>query len=1128
MTDLSRVSDLSAEAKRTLLAQLLRDKVRSAKSYPLSFAQERLWFLSQFQPGLPFYNIPMPIRWPGPLNVSALEQTLNEIVRRHEVLRTTFQVVDGKPVQMVSPARPLSLPQVDLRSMPKAIRDVEAQRLAGKEAAQIFDLAKGPLFRSLLVQLDDADQLLLLTMHHIVSDGWSIGVLLRELNEIYQAYSSGRASPLAEPPIQYADFALWQRQYLSGAVLESHLSYWRKQLEGAPAVLELPSDRLRPAVQTYRGAWQSFVLDRRVYEELQRLSQREGVTMFMTLLSAFEALLYRYTGQEDLVVGTTIANRNRAEIEGLIGFFVNTLVLRVKLAGNPRFRDLLSQVREVTLAAYEHQDLPFEKLVGELQPERHLSHNPLFQVMFSLQNTPTMPRPAAAPVRDSSAAPSQTAPQVTLGTAKFDLTLSMAETADGLMTSFEYNTDLFDHETITRMMGHFRTLLKGISAAPEQRVSDLPLMTETERGQILNEWNDTKTPFPENAGVHELFDAQARRTPEATALVFAGLELSYGKLNAQANQLAHYLRKLGVGPDVRVAVCVERSFELIVAVLGILKAGGAYLPLDPDYPKQRLAYMLEDAQAPVLITRQLLQSSLPKYVARIVDLDAEREDIARESDSTPTTAGTPDNLIAVLYTSGSTGTPKGILEHTRGFVSLLNFYKNACELTEKSRAISTTSFTFDAWFKPAIAPLLAGGLVVLPDIDLYDVEKLVQLIEEQKISTMFSTPTLLYPLIELAARSDYKALASLESLSFGGEPTDLAKLRPWLTSPHCRCRLLHCYGPSECSDVATLYEPTPSDLKTASHLPIGRPIDNAKVYVLDRCFGLNPIGVPGELYISGLGPSRGYLNKPALTAEKFVADPFSWGSRMYRTGDLAKWTPNGDIEFLGRIDHQIKIRGIRVELGEIESVLGQHPAVKDAAVFVREDGAAGGKRLVGYIVLKEQQTVTVGDLRLHLRARLPEYMMPAAFLIVDALPISPNGKVDRKALALMAAEAPVQDSFVAPRTPLEEVLAGIWREVLSLTQISIHDNFFELGGHSLLATQVISRVRDSLQIELPVRRLFESPTVAELSASILQDSDDRDRIKETADLLLKVVQLSDSDVESLLDAKGARVDQAEV
>ncbi len=1107
---------MTPEEKRELLARLLKEKVRCSRPYPMSFAQERLWIIDQFDPG-PVYNIPFQIRFPGAVDVAALRRALGEVVRRHEALRTTFHTENETSVQRIHPARPFELPVADLSHMPPALRDAETARLALQENVYRFNLSEGPLLRALLVKLHEYDSVLLLTMHHIVSDGWSMGVLMREIGTLYAAFAAGRPSPLPELSLQYADFAIQQREYLSSDVMARYLDYWKKQLGGAPGVLELPADRVRPRIQTYNGAWQSFLIGGKTTAGLLRICRAERVTLFMTLLAAFKILLSRYTGRTDVVVGTPIANRNRAETEALIGFFVNTLVLRTDLSGDATALDVIRRVREVTLEAYEHQDLPFEKIVEELAPDRDLSHSPLFQVMFALQNAPS--GQAGAVMAMPEPAEDEPPPQPYPGSAKFDLTLSMTEMGDVLSASFEYNTDLFEHATIGRMVGHFRTLLASIAADPERRIDELPMLTAAERRQVLVDCNRTAADFPRELCLHDLFDAQADRTPDATALVFGGERLTYRELDRRANQLARHLIGLGVGPGERVGICLERSLEMVVGIVATFKAGAAYVPLDPAHPRERLAFLIEDMRAPVLLTLDRHAPGIPAAGARVLRLDADWPRIAREDDSRPSTAVTPDDVAVVFYTSGSTGKPKGTLGHGRGYVNLIRYFVKSCGIDETSRGILLTPFTFDASFKAIMAPLTVGGTLVLADDFSTDMQVLIDCIARERATVTFITPSLLYALIEATRGENHRSLSSLRAFYFGGEPSDPRRFREWVASPNFHCRMIHEYGPAECSDAVSTYVPSREELLEAEWLSLGTPVDNATVYVLNDALEPQPFGVPGELFIGGLCVTWGYLGRPGLTAERFVPDPFSPGGRLYRSGDRARRLADGSLQFLGRTDNQVKIRGIRIELGEIEAALNRHENVRQTVVLARADGAAD-KRIVAYVVTRDGAELDADALRAQLRGQLPDYMIPAAFVRLDAMPISPNGKIDRGALPspdAVAREAP----FHGPRNPLEEVLAGFWADVLGLPQVDIHDDFFDLGGHSLLATQVVSRVREAFRVDLPLRRIFETPTVAELAESMLADEASGPRVERTAAILLQVAAMSDDEVESLLSENGS-------
>jgi amino acid adenylation domain-containing protein/non-ribosomal peptide synthase protein (TIGR01720 family) len=1038
--------------------------VARTQNLPLSFGQEQLWILHQLASDTPVYNEPSTIRLPGNVNIAALEKALNEIVKRHEILRTTYKMVDGQPYQAIAPSLSVPLPVVDLRSLPTSEREAEALRLATQEARQPFDLTSGPLLRATLMQLDETDYRLFLAAHHIVDDGISsYSVFLPELQTLYQAFCAGFPSPLKELPIQYADFAVWQRQWLQSEVLEPQLAYWKQQLADLP-VLQLPTDRPRTARQSFRGSRQCLALSRNLTDELLALSRREGVTLFMTLLAAFKTLLYRYTGADDIPVGTVTGSRNRPELEGSIGFFLNTLVLRTDLSGNPSFLKLLERVREVTLEADAHRDLPFEHLVQTLQPERSSSQNPLFQVSFVLE--PPMP------ALDSGWNMSQL--DVDTGTAKFDLTLELDERPEGIIGRIEYSTDLFESSTISRMIGHFQALLEGIVANPIARISDLPLLTETERHQLLVEWNNTTTDYPQDKCIHQLFEEQVERIPSSVAVVFEGEQLTYGELNRRANKLAHYLQSLGVGPEVLVGICVERSLEMIVGLLGILKAGGAYVPIDPAYPPERLAYILSDSRLPVLLTQQKLVASLPEHQARVVYLDTDWEKIYAESELSPISGATPENLAYVIYTSGSTGKPKGVLIPHSGLLNLMIWHQRAFQVTSSDRATQLAGTAFDAsvW---ELWPYLAAGAsiyLVEPEI-LLSPEKLRDWLVSKEITITF-VPT---PIAE--------------KLLFVQWPKDDVALRIMLTggdklyqypSASIPFKLVNNYGPTE-NTVVTTSGLVGSDGTDNTSPHIGRPIDNVQIYILDRYLQPVPIGVPGELHIASVGLAKGYLNRPNLTDEKFIPNPFSNepGSRLYKTGDNARYLLDGNIEFLGRIDHQVKIRGFRIELGEIEAALAQHPAVRETVVVAQED-APGRKYLAAYIVSNQSSPLASSDLRDFLKEKLPNYMVPGAFVMLDALPLTPNGKVDRRALPMPStARQELEAAFVAARTWEEELLTRIWREVLHLEKVGIHDNFFELGGDSILSIQIISKANQA-GLQLTPKQIFEYQTIAELAA----------------------------------------------
>ena len=927
------------------------------RSLPLSFAQQRLWFLDQLVPENPFYNMPAAVQLQGHLNLKALQQAFNTIVRRHETLRTTFTQVDGQPAQIIAPSFSLHLPVIDLQSMPTLDRDATIQRLATEEAHRPFKLTTGPLLRVTLLKLAETEHILLLTLHHIISDGWSMGVLMQELGALYTAFLRSQPSPLNELSIQYADFAHWQRQSLQGEILEAQLAYWGEQLKDLPG-LNLPTDRPRPSVQGYRGATQPLQLAPALTAALEALGQAEGATLFMTLFTAFQILLYRYTGQADLAVGVPIANRNRSEIEGLIGFFVNSLVLRTNLDGNPTFRELLVQVREVALAAYAHQDVPFEKLVEELHPDRDLSRNPLFQVVFALQNAPM----TALELPDLTLKPLPLA----IATTRFDLEFHLWEQSQGLSGLWEqpvegisgfvaYNTDLFDAATMARLLNHFQTLLEAIVAEPDQRLAALPMLSAAERHQLLVEWNATQSEYAKNDCIHHLFEAQAAQTPDAIAVMCAEEHLTYQALEQRSNQLAHYLQQLGVRPDSLVGICVDRSLAMVVAVLGVLKAGGAYLPLDPEYPRDRLRFMLTDAQVPILITQQSLVSVLPTVDAKVICLETDGETIAQQSQEAPTAEVMAENLAYVIYTSGSTGTPKGVLIQHRGLCNVVTAQMQAFHLPVGSRILQFSSFSFDAWvFELLLSVGVGGTLYIAAQETRSPGTALSQFLRSHAIAAAILPPAVLavLPAADLPA---------LQTVIAGGEACTVEISDRWATDR----RFFNAYGPTEATIWASV-----AQLQSGEAPSIGRPVANTQIYLLDTQLQPVPIGVVGELYIGGDGLARGYLNRPELTAERFIPDPFKGHGesyptphsrlptpQLYKTGDLARYRADGSLEFLGRVDDQVKLRGFRIELGEIETLLSQHPIVQQAVVTAHPQES--GQQLVAYVVLNLEEALTL-------------------------------------------------------------------------------------------------------------------------------------------------------------------------
>jgi amino acid adenylation domain-containing protein len=1029
---------------------------------PLSFTQRRLWILDQLEPGSFAYNLASALRLHGALAAGALGQALAEIVRRHESLRTVFPAVEGEPLQVVLPAGERPLPLVDLAALPAPEGVAEAGRLAAEEALRPFDLTRGPLLRTVLLRLAESEHALLLTFHHIVTDGWSMGIFTRELTELYRAFAAGSPSPLRELSLQYADFAVWQRGWLKGEVLAEQLRYWSAALAGAPPVLELPADRPRPAVQSHRGGRRWLTLPRELAARLAVESRHLEVTPFMALLAAFAALLRRYAGEEDLVVGTPIANRGRHELEELIGFFANTLALRVDAAGDPPFAELARRVRRTALGAYAHQDLPFERLVDELQPERNLGQSPVFQVMFILQNVP----PPSLELGDLTFS----GMEVEEGKAQFDLTLTLMETAGELLARLEYSSDLFDAATAERLMGHFGNLVAGALAEPRARLSALPLLSDAERRELLVAWNDTRVDFPAELTVHELFEASARRTPDAVAVSCGSRSLRYRELDERADRLARRLARLGVGPEVRVGLCLERTPEMVVALLAVLKAGGAYVPLDPAHPRERLGWIVEDAGAPVLVADRGSLAALPEHRATVVDPAEEGTDEAGAA-GLPHRAG-PENLAYVIYTSGSTGRPKGVEVRHRGVVNYLSSMARRPGLDERDTVLALTTLSFDIAVTELLLPLAVGARIELVDRETAaDAERLAAVIESAGVTVVQATPATWTLLLEggWAGWPGLRALAGGEAL-----PASLAERLLERVGA-----LWNVYGPTETTVWSTLHPIAAGERR----VPIGRPLANTTIHLVDQGGEPAPVGVPGELCIGGEGLARGYLGRPDLTAERFVPDPFGVaGGRLYRTGDLARRLAGGDLEFLGRIDHQVKVRGFRIELGEIEAALAQQPGVARSAVVVRE----GESRLAAFLVAEPGAELEVAALRAGLKERLPDYMVPAAFATLAALPLTPSGKVDRRALSRLPLDAShglagEERELAAPRNEVEAILAGIWAEVLGRDRVGIHDNFFELGGDSILGIRLVARARKA-GIRFSPRNLFQHQTIAGLAA----------------------------------------------
>ncbi len=1057
--------------------QAVRIPKRSAEQAPpLSFAQQRMWFLEQLTPGTAAYHIPTAIHLKGQLDVQALEESLNDVIGRHESLRTTFQVVDEQPVQIVAENATVCLEVIALQHMEEAEREEQVRYITEQEAQMSFDLALELPLRAKLLHVSAQEYVFLLTMHHIVSDELSLGILVKELGTLYSSRLENKDPMLPELPIQYGDYAAWQKEWLQGEVLENQLAYWREQLEGAPAILELPTDRPRSSAHTYAGGQQDFIISHDLAEGLTQIGRQRKATLFMTLLAAFQVLLARYTGEDDVVVGTPIANRTRHETELLIGLFVNTLALRSRIQGKESFITLVDQVRQKSLNAFEHLELPFEKLVEELQPERDQSRTPVFQVMFVMQGdnrqVVQLPGLKLAPM------------SARTNVAKFDLTCWVQDMGDGtLAANFEYNADLFAPETMARMAGHFRQLMSSIIAAPGQSLAVLTLMSPAERNQILLEWNLTAAPYPKELLVHEAFEKQAELTPNAVALTFEDRRLSYAELNQQVNKAAGYLREKGIGPDRLVGICLPRSINMIVAMLGVLKAGGAYVPLDPGYPLERLRYMVSDARLALLLTSGELQSLVAELPVEVVDLDKDSVAIASRTGGNLKRISNSGNLAYVIYTSGSTGAPKGVMITHQGLMNYLSWCKQAYTLERGAGAPVHSSVSFDLTVTSIYASLLSGKTAALAPSDL-SIDSLSNILRQfPGFSLMKLTPAhldvLAYSLRpeELANRAGVVVI--------GGEALGYETLATWrINAPESR--LINEYGPTETVVGCCIYEVRPED-PFFGPVPIGRPIPNTTIYILDDDLEPVPAGIAGDMYIGGAGVARGYLFRPELTAEKFIPDGFSRqpGERLYDTGDRARYRADGTIEYLGRVDYQVKIRGYRVELGEIETALVRHDAIREAVVIDRED-EPGQRRLVGYVVLKEDiaERPAPVHLRDYLREQLPEYMVPSLIVMLDKLPLTSNGKVDRKALPKYDR---LRSDSDMPHDEVELKLMIIWEQFLNISGIGRRDSFFAIGGHSFMAISLMSKILDEFGCEVPLAAFFENATIENTARLIRKD-----------------------------------------
>ncbi len=1090
-----RIASLSPE-KRALLAQLKKKnsagsppasttyhipKIGHNGIAPLSYAQQRLWFLDQLEPGSPLYNLHLSLRLQGKVDFDALHQAINTIISRHEALRTTFQMQGNQACQVILPEYKLDLPTSDLSHILPAEREGKVCSIVIEEAQRPFDFSMQPPLRARLLKFDEEDHVFIMIIHHIIIDGWSLGVFNKELGLLYSAICSGKEAALPDLPVQYIDFSDWQRQRLQDEVLEKQIKYWVDQLDGAPPLLELPTDRPRPAENSICGARQAIILPKELTAGLKTLCQQEQVTLFMILLAAYQTFLFRYSGQDDIVIGSPVASRIQPEIEGLIGFFINALVFRTDLSGNPTFRDLLARVKKTALDAYSHQDIPFEKLVEKLKPQRNLSYSPIYQVAFAFQNMHTKPL--------SLQGLTVTPLEIDRGTATFDLSLFVINTDQGLKILFEYNTDLFDDTTIGRMLGHYQQLLEGIVEDPDQTISTLPLLADAEKNLMLKTWNDTQADYPKDKSLVQLFEQQVLNTPDQFAVATETNTLTYAQLNARANQVAHYLRNKEVKTGSIVGLCLGRSTEMFIGMLGILKSGAAYLPLDPDYPPERLQFMISDCKVSTVITLSQYQEMVACFHTKTVCLDTDWQAISSEADENPLLDIHPENLCYIIYTSGSTGMPKGVLIEHRNIVHSVTARINYYPETVK-KFILLSSFAFDSSVAGIFWTLYQGGTLYLPrQGDEKDLYRIAAIIEEERPTHMLSLPSVYNLLLNTPLATDTaneQPLTSLNTVIVAGEACP-----PALIEQHHeklpQAVLYNEYGPTEGTVWSTVYRTGPQDLPL-NQVPIGKPIQNVQTYILDPEQQPVPIGVKGELYIGGAGVAHGYLNNDVYNRTKFIVNPFLTNTkeRIYRTGDLARFLPDGNIMFMGRIDSQVKIRGYRIELGEIESIITSHPAISEAVVIDRED-TPGDKRLVAYIINQQGHDLTTPSIKEFLLEKLPAYMAPTSYVFLDRFLLTPNGKVDRKALpAPDHAALKSGEECVPPRSETEKILVKIWADTLNIEKVGIHDNFFDLGGHSLLGVYLLNNIEKATGKRLPIAALFKTPTIEGMS-SFLED-----------------------------------------
>ncbi len=1083
---------------------------RDTNRFPLSYSQQRLWFLDQLEPETALYNISPVLRLKGKLNFEALEKSFNEIIRRHEALRTTFDKDGDAPVQVIAPELNIKIEMIEPETANAILNDSEINRIALKESQIPFNLSTGPLLRVKLLRVAEEDHVLILTKHHIISDNWSTGLMVHEMMQLYSAFTQGQPSPLPELAVQYADFAFWQRKWLSGKTLENQAAYWREQLKDAPPVLDMPLDKPRPAYQTYNGSFKTFTLSGATHKALNELSRQQEATLFMTTLAAFQVLLMRWTGQEDFCIGSPIANRNRKETEAMLGVFINTLVLRSIVPGELPFKELLNNTKTMTLDAYAHQDIPFETLVEELKPERDMSHSPFFQAMFVMNNARV--DKLELPGLELSLL------EIDNKTTKFDLILNMTESDEGLLCKMEYNTDLFFPETIDRLIAQYRTLLEGILRNPESAVSRLPMLTEKEEQKLVTEWGQSHQSATAEVPVHILFERQAKQSPQADALKIKDETYSYSELNSRANQLARHLVKRRLQQGEIVGVCAERSAEMLIALLAVLKAGAVYLPLDPSYPEERLRYMLSDSGAGFLLTQEALKHKLSTENIETVLLDSDWETIQREETSNISVPIESGDTAYLIYTSGSTGQPKGVEAPHGAFAAHCVDMCQHYNLTDDDNVLQFAALNFDASLEQILPPLMSGSTLIMRDSEIWDTHTFSKNIAKYDL-TVINPPTAYWAQLAADWVNEPELLPDnrIRLVIVGGDVLRPEALKHWYQTPLKNIRLLNAYGPTETIITASTFEVPPGF--SAEKVPVGKPCANRIFYVLDKQKKPVAAGVPGELYIGGSALAKGYLGRETLTAERFIANPFvgEADARMYKTGDRVRFLNDGNLEFLGRVDFQVKIRGFRIELGEIEALLDSYESIKESVLSALDD-SLGNKRLVAYYTAKEE--LSASEIRSFLEQRLPDYMVPSVFIYLKEMPLDPSGKINRRFLpAPDFSQVKVETEYVAPRTKTEEKLTAMVQEILKIEKAGVKDSFFDLGGHSMMATQVVSRIREEFDVEISLRTLFEKPTVEGIALSITEAQAEFQDSDELESMLSEIEDLSDEELEKLLNDK---------